>query len=152
VNPDFAGAAMRLTKHTDFGLRCLTFLAVHDDAPATVRTIAARIGTPEDHLFKVVGKLAVCGYVQTIRGRAGGVRLARPASHIIVGQVVRDLEESLALVACFDPEDEPCPIAPACVLAGTIDEALSAFFRVLDGVTLEMLAKPRRRLATLMRV
>lgn len=142
---------MRLTKHTDFGLRCLTFLAVHDEAPATVRDIAARIGIPEDHLFKVVGKLAQCGYVQTIRGRSGGVRLSRPAAEINIGQVVRDLEESLALVACFDPDAEPCPIAPACVLAGTLDDALAAFFRVLEGVTLATLAKPRRRLAVLMR-
>jgi Rrf2 family nitric oxide-sensitive transcriptional repressor len=142
---------MRLTKHTDFGLRCLTFLAVHDGEPATVRDIAARVGIPEDHLFKVVGKLAQHGYVQTIRGRSGGVRLARPAGEINIGNVVRDLEESLALVACFDPDADPCPIAPACVLAGALDEALEAFFGVLDGVTLESLAKPRRRLVALMR-
>jgi Rrf2 family nitric oxide-sensitive transcriptional repressor len=141
---------MRLTKHTDFGLRCLTFLAVHDDAPATVRDMASRIGIPEGHLFKVVGELARYGYVQTIRGRSGGVRLAMPAAQIKIGQVVRDLEESLALVACFDPEADPCPIASACALAGTFEKALAAFFHVLDDVTLETLAKPRHRLAALM--
>ena len=142
---------MRLTKHTDFGLRCLSFLAVHDKAPATVRDMAARMGIPEHHLFKVVRELAQNGYVQTIRGRSGGVRLSKPSAEINIGQVVRDLEESLALVACFDPEADPCPIAPVCVLAGALDEALAAFFHVLDGVTLETLAKPRRRLAVLMR-
>lgn len=142
---------MRLTKQTDFGLRCLSFLAVHDDAPATVGDMAHRMAIPEDHLFKVVGKMAQYGYVQTTRGRSGGVRLAMPAGEINIGQVVRDLEESLALVACFDPEAEPCPIAPACILAGTLDRALAAFFQVLDGVTLADLAKPRRRLAALMR-
>lgn len=142
---------MRLTRHTDFGLRCLTFLAVHDDAPATVGDMAHRMAIPEDHLFKVVGKMAQYGYVQTTRGRSGGVRLAMPAGEINIGQVVRDLEESLALVACFDPEAEPCPIAPACVLAGTLDQALAAFFQVLDGVTLADLAKPRRKLTALMR-
>ncbi len=136
---------MRLTRHTDNALRALIYLAIADgDAPARITDIARRMGMSEDHLAKVIARLAPLGYVETIRGRVGGVRLARPAEEIIVGDIVRATEDNLNLVECFDPVTNQCPIAPACALAPALDEALTAFFAVLDRYTLaDLTARPR---------
>lgn len=136
---------MRLTRHTDNALRALIYLGIHaEDAPCRITDIARRMGMSEDHLSKVVARLAQLGYVETTRGRDGGVRLSRPPSQIKVGEVVRGTEDNLALVECFDPETNQCPIAPACALAPALDEALRAFFAVLDGYTLaDFTARPR---------
>lgn len=136
---------MRLTRHTDNALRTLIFLGIHSpETPSRITDIARRMGMSEDHVAKVVARLAQLGYVETIRGRVGGARLARPMDQINVGEVVRATEDNLNLVECFDPLTNQCPIAPACALAPALDEALSAFFAVLDRYTLaDLTAKPR---------
>jgi Rrf2 family nitric oxide-sensitive transcriptional repressor len=135
---------MRLTRHTDNALRALIYLAIHDDAPARISDIARRMGMSEDHVAKVIARLADLGYVATTRGRTGGVRLARAAAAINVGAVVRHTEDNMALVECFDPATNQCPIAPACALAPALDEALTAFLAVLDRYTVaDLVAKPR---------
>lgn len=136
---------MRLTRHTDNALRALIYLGIHsDDAPARIADISRRMGMSEDHLAKVVARLAQLGYVETIRGRDGGVRLAKSPAEIIVGDVVRATEDNMNLVECFDPATNQCPIAPACALAPALDEALSAFLAVLDKYTLaDLVSKPR---------
>lgn len=136
---------MRLTRHTDNALRALIFLGIHSaETPSRITDIARRMGMSEDHVAKVIARLAQLGYVETIRGRVGGVRLARPVEQINVGEVVRATEDNLNLVECFDPLTNQCPIAPACALAPALDEALSAFFAVLDRYTLaDLTAKPR---------
>ena len=93
---------MRLTRYTDNALRCLTFLGITDGASITVPEISRRMRMSEDHLFKVIGRLAQLGYVETTRGRSGGVRLAKPPEAIIIGDVVRATEECMALVECFE--------------------------------------------------
>ena len=108
---------MRLTRHTDNALRALTYLAMQDDAPARITDIARRMGMSEDHVAKVIARLAELGFVTTLRGRTGGVKLARRSTAIVVGDVVRATEDNTALVECFDPATNQCPIAPACVLA-----------------------------------
>lgn len=136
---------MRLTRHTDNALRALIYLGVHSaEGPARITDIARRMGMSEDHLAKVVARLAQLGYVETIRGRDGGVRLATAPAKIIVGDVVRATEDNLNLVECFDPETNRCPIAPACALAPALDKALNAFLAVLDDYTLaDLTAKPK---------
>ncbi len=135
---------MRLTRHTDNALRSLIYLALHNDAPSRIADIARRMGMSEDHAAKVIARLAELGFVNTVRGRSGGARLARPAAQINIGQVVRATENNLELVECFDPSTNRCPIAPACVLARALEEALNAFLGVLDRYTLaELSAKPR---------
>ena len=134
---------MRLTRHTDYALRCLTLLALHPGEPQTVSGIARRMRISEDHLFKVVHRLAAAGFVTTQRGRTGGVRLARAPERIVVGAVVRRLEESFAMVECFTPETNQCPIAPSCALAKALHRALRAFLAVLDDVTLADIARRR---------
>lgn len=140
---------MRLTQFTDNALRCLTFLALSDDALHTARDISARMGMSADHLAKVIQRLTQLGYVETTRGWKGGVRLAKPPESIVVGEVVRQTEQSFALVACFDADGAVCPIAPACALAPVFDEALQAFLAVLDGYTLADLTRDRRQLRAL---
>lgn len=136
---------MRLTRHSDNALRALIYLGIHaDEGPARITDIARRMGMSEDHLAKVIPRLAQLGHVETLRGREGGVRLARPAAQINVGEVIRGTEDNLNLVECFDPTTNQCPIAPACALAPALDEALNAFFAVLDRYTLaDLTAKPR---------
>ena len=134
---------MQLTVHTDYALRVLLRLGIEPGKLVTVDEIAAAYGISRAHLVKVVHRLARLGYVETLRGRRGGVRLALPASQIVIGHVVRDTEESLALVEGFDPGARPCRIAPACGLRGALREAQQAFFEVLDGHTLADLLRGR---------
>lgn len=135
---------MRLTRYTDNALRALTYVALHDERPSRITDIARRMGMSEDHVAKVVARLADLGYVATLRGRTGGVRLARPAGQIVVGDVVRAMEDNMVLVECFDPATNQCPIAPTCQLARALDAALVSFLTVLDGYTVaDLVAKPR---------
>jgi Rrf2 family nitric oxide-sensitive transcriptional repressor len=141
---------MHLTRYTDNALRCLTLLALEPGRQATVPDIARRMRMSEDHLFKVVGSLSRFGYVDTVRGRGGGVRLARAPEAIVVGRVVRELEDNFTLVECFNPEENQCPIAPACALARALDRALRAFLAVLDEISLDDLVRQPRKLSRLL--
>lgn len=141
---------MRLTRHTDYALRTLQYLALHEGEASRIDEIARRMGMPADHVAKVVARLAGLGYVATVRGRVGGVRLARPAGDVVVGDVVRATEDNLELVECFDPVRNACPIAPACALAPALGAALDAFFEVLDRYTLADLVRRRRAVTELL--
>jgi Rrf2 family transcriptional regulator, nitric oxide-sensitive transcriptional repressor len=141
---------MRLTTFTDYGLRVLMYLGVHRGRVATIREIALAHGVSENHLMKVVQDLARRGYVETIRGKGGGLRLARAPETINLADVVRDAEDDDTFVECFDAATSDCRIAPACVLKGALRSALDAFFAALHGYTLADLLAPRTRLARLM--
>lgn len=136
---------MRLTLHTDYALRMLIYLAAHPHGFSSIAEIGRAYRISQNHLTKVAQGLASGGYVEAVRGRNGGLRLARAPSEIHVGSVVRDMEESLALADCGS-----CIIAPACGLTTALDEALEAFLAVLDRHTLADLVAKRRRLATLL--
>jgi Rrf2 family nitric oxide-sensitive transcriptional repressor len=125
-----------MTLHTDFGLRMLTYLAIHPDRPCTVSEIAGSYGLSRNHLLKVALKLKNQGFVETTRGRAGGLRLATQPKQIGIGAVIRCLEEDFVLVECFK-EGGGCIIAPACRLKGIFGEALAAYMAVLDRYTLQ---------------
>lgn len=136
---------MHLTRFTDNALRCLMYLGRNPDRVVTVGEVARRMGMSEDHLLKVVRRLVDLGHVRTLRGRAGGLRLNRPASEIVVGEVVRATEDNLAIVPCLHPGDETCPLRVSCDLAGAFDEALGAFFGVLQRKTLADLVSAERK-------
>lgn len=131
---------MRLTLHTDFALRLLMYLALEPDRLQTIEAIAARYRISRNHLMKVAQTLVQAGVVDSIRGRGGGLRLARAPEAINVGAVVRATEDGFALVECFDPKGD-CIITPACSLRGPLEQALSAFLAVLDRYTLADLVK-----------
>ena len=142
---------MRLTDFTDYTLRTLIYLALRPERLATIGDIADAYGISANHLMKVVHQLAVSGDVATVRGRRGGLRLARPASTINVGAVVRRTEPDMALVACF-ADARRCVIGDGCVLQHALADALDAFLAVLDRYTLADLVASQRPLADLLRV
>lgn len=127
---------MRLTAYTDFSLRVLMYLALNPDRRPTIAEVADRYGVSKAHLMKVVYQLGLKGFIETSRGKGGGMVLARPAEQITLGEVVRHSEPDMHLVACFDPDSPACVIAPACRLKGKLNEAKLAFLTVLDGATL----------------
>jgi Rrf2 family nitric oxide-sensitive transcriptional repressor len=140
---------MRLTLHTDYSLRVLMFAALKGEALSTIAEIAEHFGISRTHLMKVVNDLGRAGYLDTMRGKNGGFRLAKKPSQIKVGAVVRDLEEELAVVGCLQQKDY-CPIEDACVLRGALSEATVAFLAVLDRYSLADLVKSRKSLARLL--
>lgn len=138
---------MRFTVHTDYALRVLMYLGASPSGElVTIKAISGAYGISENHLMKVVHRLALAGFVATTRGRGGGMRLALQPEDINIGAVVRASEDDMRIVECFDPASNTCPIAPACVLPRVLDEALAAFFGVLDRYTLKDLLKPRTAL------
>lgn len=140
---------MRLTAYTDYSLRVLMRLALRPGSLATISEIAGAYAISEHHLMKVVHQLGRAGYVETVRGRGGGLRLAKKAQDINVGEVVRRMEPDFGVVACFRAP-ESCTIEPACVLAEALDRALAAFMGVLDRYTLaDLIRKPGPLLALL---
>jgi len=141
---------MRLTQYTDYGLRALIALAVAPDRRHTVTGISAAYGISRNHLVKVVAKLSELGYVETTRGKGGGVRLALAPEDIRVGQVVREMETGMSVVECLGKDGGSCAISPACQLKGLFEEATQAFLAALDGHTLGDLVRPRAPVARLL--
>lgn len=139
---------MRLTTLTDFSLRMLIHLAVKPAGRATIAEVAGGYGISENHLMKVAHQLGQAGYVATLRGRGGGLQLARPAAAITVGEVVRRMEPDMDIVPCF--AEGNCAILAACRLKHAMHKAREAFLAVLDGVTIEDLAQPGAELRGLL--
>lgn len=127
---------MRLTVYTDYALRMLMYLAVKEDGLATIADIAESYGISRTHLMKVAHQLGVAGYIETVRGRQGGLRLARPSRAINVGEVVRCTEPDMALVPCLEPVNGQCTILTCCQLRTALQRARMAFIAVLDEYTL----------------
>jgi Rrf2 family nitric oxide-sensitive transcriptional repressor len=134
---------MRLTSHTDFALRLLMSLAVVEERLVTIEELATRHRLSRNHLMKVAQTLVSLGYVTGVRGRTGGLKLAKPASSIRMGEVVRALEEDTALVECLGDGPTTCILSGACLLTHTMGRAMEAFFASLDEVTLADLVAPR---------
>jgi Rrf2 family nitric oxide-sensitive transcriptional repressor len=141
---------MRLTAYTDFSLRVLMHIALHPERRFTIAEIASSYGISKNHLMKVVYELGLAGYVETVRGKNGGLRLARPPQDIVLGEVVRRTEPDMNLVPCFEGLEGACVIAPACKLRRALHEARSAFEAVLDGYTLADLVENRAPLQALL--
>jgi Rrf2 family transcriptional regulator, nitric oxide-sensitive transcriptional repressor len=141
---------VRLTVYTDYALRMLMYLALRKDQLATIAEIAESYDISRNHLMKVAHQLGVAGFVETVRGRGGGLRLAKPVGSIGLGDVVRYTEPDMAIVSCFEAIDAPCAIEPCCVLKRALKQARDAFLEVLDGYTLEDLVQPRARLSGLL--
>ncbi|GJL66328.1 MAG: HTH-type transcriptional regulator NsrR [Nitrospirales bacterium] len=132
---------MQLTRFSDYALRVLMHVASQDEEKlSSVAEVADVYGISRNHLMKVVQELGHAGFLETIRGRNGGLRLGRPAGEIRVGEVLRHTEHSFQLVDCGD-----CLVSPACTLPKMFDEATRAFLAVLDKYTLEDVIKGRKR-------
>jgi len=141
---------MRLTAFSDYSLRTLMYLGLRRGRIATIPDVAAAYGISENHLMKVARHLVAAGYVESVRGKGGGLRLARPPEAIGIGEVIRTTEETLALAECFDPDHSRCPIAGTCALRQVLGRALNAFLTVLDEYTLSDLLRPRGALGRIL--
>lgn len=130
---------MKLTRYTDYAMRVLIHLAAKPDRLASIGEMSRAYGISHNHLMKVVHDLRTVGYLKSVRGRAGGVMLGKPASEIRVGDVVRYTEGGSEMVDCAS-----CVISPMCTLNGVFQSALGAFNDVLDRYTLADLVEARR--------
>jgi len=142
---------MRLTTYTDYSLRVLIRLALNPEELTTIADIARAYNISQHHLMKVVHHLGLAGYIETVRGHGGGMRLAKKPAQIPLGEVVRRTEPDFGLVDCFRAS-ECCAIQPACLLTGVLQEALDAFLAVLDRYTLADLVGKPRMLASLLKI
>ncbi|MFT8804793.1 MAG: Rrf2 family transcriptional regulator [Acetobacter aceti] len=140
---------MRLTLHTDYALRALIFLTWTTDRLASIREIATTYGISENHLVKIVHKLGQQGFIETVRGRNGGIRLARDACMICVGDVVRVTEEGLGSVSGAEKkshaEEESSRTVPHSRFQSVVNRALVTFMAVLDDTRLSDLIFDEQR-------
>jgi Rrf2 family transcriptional regulator, nitric oxide-sensitive transcriptional repressor len=141
---------MRLTFYSDYSLRLLMYCAVRHGKLVTIQDVADAYGISKNHLMKVAFELGRKGYLDTVRGRGGGLRLARAPDKIRLGDVVRQMEEDFTMVECFDPKINQCVITGPCRLRGALSRALKAYFAVLDEYTLADLAGQHPILARLL--
>jgi Rrf2 family nitric oxide-sensitive transcriptional repressor len=142
---------VKLTTVTDYSLRVLIYVACAPSARATIAEIARAFEISENHLVKVVHLLGREGILLNTRGRGGGLALARPPNEINVGALVRLVEGRAMPAECFG-DDNHCAIAPVCRLAGVLDEAIKAFYAVLDRYTLADLVHNRARIASILHI
>ncbi|OEY65514.1 RrF2 family transcriptional regulator [Marinobacter sp. X15-166B] len=126
---------MHITRYTDYSLRVLMYLAVQGDGLTTIQQIADGYQISRNHLMKVVHQLNLQGYIETVRGKHGGMRLRMAPAEINVGALVRQTEQDFNLVECF-ADGQRCKITPVCGLKGVLAEALQAFLETLDRYTL----------------
>lgn len=127
---------MQLTQFSDYSLRLLLYLTAQHERWVPLPEISRAYGVSQNHMAKVAQLLQQQGFIESSRGRAGGLRLAKPPGNINVGDVVRATEPHLNLVECFDAETNTCPIDNACGLKGALIAAQKAFLRELDRFTL----------------
>ena len=141
---------LRLTQFSNYAIRVLMYAALKRNAPSAVPEIARAYGASYDHLKKVAAELCRRGYLEPVRGRNGGFRLAKDPGEIRIGEVIRQTEGETALVECFDPATNTCPLLTACRLRVALQEALAAFFDALDRYTLADLIGAPEQLAPLL--
>lgn len=126
---------MRLTMMTDYAMRLLMYVAQHPDRLCTIAEVARAYDISEAHLMKVTHQLGIAGWIETVRGKGGGMRLAHRPEDINVGAVVRRMESDFQITECFGPHNA-CSLTGSCRLTAVIDEALKAFLERLDARTL----------------
>ncbi len=127
---------MRLTLMSDYTMRVLMFLALHPERLTTIAEISESYNISRNHLTKIVHQLGKANYIETTRGRSGGIRLSKPAGDISVGKIIRLMETSSVLVECFPGGKGQCVISSACKLKHALAEAENAFYSYLDTFTL----------------
>jgi Rrf2 family nitric oxide-sensitive transcriptional repressor len=138
---------MKLTSFTDYSLRVLMYLAAEPTRRATIAEIAGVFDISEHHLVKVVHFLGKQGWIETVRGKGGGIMLALPAEAICIGKVVRDTEGAAMPAECFSEDGGHCAIVGVCRLKGVLAEAVRAFYAALDHYTLADITRNRQALA-----
>lgn len=141
---------MRLTRQANYAVRILMYCAANPNELSKVATIARVYDVSEFFLFKILQPLVEKGYVETVRGRSGGIKMARPASSITLGEVIRTAEEKFIMAECFEDDATTCPLMSSCAFNSALSEALAAFFKVLDSYTIEDLTVNKSRVRELL--
>lgn len=137
---------MRITKRTNIAVRLLMYCAANTGRLVTKAEIAECCNISENHLAQVINQLSQLQYLNTHRGRNGGMALARRPDQICIGDVFRDVEGALPIAECFADADNTCPLVDACRLRVALGDAADAFYASLDNVTLEALICDNRNL------
>lgn len=127
---------MQLTIFTDYGLRTLMYVAAYPERRCSVREVAEHYGISRNHLVKVVHHLALRGYLDSSKGKGGGIQLAKAPETLRIGDVVRDLEPNMQMAECFNRETNRCRISSNCQLKHYLMEATNAFIATLNRYTL----------------
>ncbi|AZR40624.1 MULTISPECIES: RrF2 family transcriptional regulator [Marinobacter] len=135
---------MHITRYTDYSLRVLIYLALQQERLVTIQQIADSYDISKNHLMKVVHQLTLKGYIESVRGKNGGLRLHRRPEDINIGVLVRETEQDMNLVECFS-SDNQCCITPVCGLKNILAEALRAFLNTLDQYTLADILTERQK-------
>ena len=143
---------MRLTTRTNLAMRTLMACAVNEGRTVRKHEIAEACNASENHLAQVVNTLAQRGFIETQRGRSGGLRLARPMDQIGVGEVLRAFEATLPFAECFDLETNTCPLHEACLFRDALRDALEAFYASMDRRTLADLVEDNSALEHILRL
>lgn len=134
---------MRLTTHTDYALRVLIYLGLQEQNLVTIQEVSDRYGISKNHLMKIVHELSQAGFIESVRGKNGGIRLGHPAEEISVGDIVRLMEEDMAVVECMRTDKSDCLLTQICILKEAVQKALAEFLSTLDEYTLaDLLAQP----------
>jgi len=141
---------MKLTSFSDYTLRVLMFLALDRSRLATIPEIASAYGISENHLMKVVHQLVRAGVIESVRGRGGGVRLAREPDQIRIGEIVRTAEGEAPIVECLSGDPQACRIAPVCRLTAALVRAFDALYATLDEYTLADLVRSPKALTMIL--
>ncbi|MDZ5696790.1 MULTISPECIES: iron-responsive transcriptional regulator RirA [Phyllobacteriaceae] len=141
---------MRLTRQTNYAIRILMYCAANDGRLSRIPDIARAYSLSDLFLFKILQPLVENGLVETVRGRNGGVRLAKPAKDITLFDVVRVTEENFAMAECFENEASECPLVDSCGLNEALRKALGAFFEVLASYTIHDLVEKRPQMRGLL--
>jgi Rrf2 family nitric oxide-sensitive transcriptional repressor len=134
---------MRLTQHTDYGLRLLMYVALKSGQRCTIREAAESFDISRNHLMKIANLLQHHGVLNAARGKGGGLQLAKPANTLRLGDLVQTLEPDLALAECLG-ESNQCVVTSQCLLTGVLSEALREFLRTLNQYTLEDICVPKQ--------
>ncbi len=142
---------MRLTRQTNYAVRILMYCAATTDL-SKVADIAEFYGISETFLFKILQALNGAGLVETVRGRSGGIRLARPPEEIRLGEVIRAVEDNFAMAECFQDGPSNCPLVTSCGFNEALNRALEGFFAVLDEYTISDLTDNRRNIHVLLQL
>ncbi|MGB7431092.1 MAG: Rrf2 family transcriptional regulator [Ahrensia sp.] len=137
---------MKLTSYTNYAMRSLQLAALKAPGLVRIDDVARIHNLSRPHIMKIVHELGKAGYLETVRGRNGGFRLARPPQDIIVGDVVRITEGPLDIVECFNAEKNTCPLMGVCILSKKMQQATAAFMAVLDDLTIADIAANRGQL------
>lgn len=140
------GNAVKLTSYTNYALRALQLAAINTPNLVRIEDVVQIHGLAKPHVRKIVHELGKAQLLYTQRGRSGGFQLARAASTIVVGDVVRLTEGQMDVVECFNPETNTCPLIGVCKLSRAIQQATAAFMEVLDDLTIADIASNKAQL------